>query len=87
MIEEILFISHVDNGVYITIHNVIWYTYIFSNTCPNEYNYTYSNIFIPILVQISLIALTFFENNIFKNIFSRPFQQYMRCQYFQKSFH
>ena len=32
MIEEIHFILHVVNGIYIIILNVIWYTYTYSNT-------------------------------------------------------
>ena len=45
MIEEIHFTSHVVKGIYTIIHNVIWY------------NYTYSNNFIRIIVQISLTIL------------------------------
>ena len=86
MVEEILFILHVVNGIYIIIHNVIWYTYIYSNTCTNKSSYTYSNIFILILVQLSIISLTFFENIIIKTNFSRPFQRYTICQYYQKKF-
>ena len=37
MTEEILFISHVANGIHIIIHNVIWYSY---NT--NSYNCMYT---------------------------------------------
>ena len=43
MIVEILFILHVANGIYLIIHNVIWY------------NYTYLNTIIPIFVRIGLI--------------------------------
>ena len=87
MIDEILFILHVANGVYIIIHNLVWYTYIYSKTCTNKCNYTYSIFFILLLVQLSIISLTFFEDIIIKKNFSRPFQQYIICQNHQKSFH
>ena len=32
MIEEILIILHVADGIHIIIHNVIWYNYMNSNT-------------------------------------------------------
>ena len=44
MIEEIHFILHVVIVIFIIIHNVIWYNYIYSNTCTNKYNYTYSTV-------------------------------------------
>ena len=43
MIEEILFILHVVNGIHMIIHNVIWCKYMYSNNI------------IVILVRISLI--------------------------------
>ena len=49
MIEEIHFILHVANGIYI-IHNVIWYNY--KNT------YTNNSIIILIIVQISTYSDT-----------------------------
>ena len=47
-IEEIHFISHVVNGIYIIILKVIWYNYMNSDTN--------NVIFIRILVQISIIS-------------------------------
>ena len=49
MIVEIHLILLVANGIFITIHNVIWYNYMNS--------YTNTSIIICILVQISLIFL------------------------------
>ena len=73
MIEEIHFILHVVNGILIIILNVIWYNYMYSNTCTNKYKYTYSNLFILMLVQISIISLTFFENISIRNNFFKTF--------------
>ena len=44
--EEILFILHVDNGVHIIIHIVIWYN--------NTYSNTKNSIIILIFLRISL---------------------------------
>ena len=50
MTEEIHFILHVANGIYIIIHNVDRYNYMHTNT----------SIFIRILVSISLILQILF---------------------------
>ena len=62
MIEEIHFILHVANGIYIIIHNVIWYKYTnsytdtkykYSYTCTNRYNFNFSEIVIDTVVKFS----------------------------------
>ena len=63
MIEEIHFISHVVNGIYTIIHNVIWYTYTYSNNIIRIF--VQKSLTILILVQI--LFCQFLENgNIYK---------------------
>ena len=78
MIEEIHFISLVVNGIHIIIHNVIWYNYTNTNTNNSINSCIFVQIpfvspiqiqmivIICILVQISIISLTIFENFIIK---------------------
>ena len=60
MIEEIHFFLHVVNGIYITIYNVIWYNYTYSNTNTSIIN--------RMLVQI-LFSKILPSNSIFQDLF------------------
>ena len=61
-IEKIFFILHVDNGIHITIHNVIWYnnTYSHSNKKILILKFVRINLIFGIIIQI--LFCKFLEN-------------------------